>query len=104
MRKKNSASVFCLEDEEMNCKQGDLAMVVRVSHAVNNWALGQIVRCVSYEKLSDIDGWRLEEGITHADSTLEWYWIADFCLRPIRDNEGEDEILRIAGIPGEVSA
>ena len=28
----------------------------------------------------------------------------DFCMRPIRDNDGEDEILRIAGKPEVIHA
>jgi hypothetical protein len=31
-------------------------------------------------------------------------FLLDSCLRPIRDQDGEDEILRIAGKPQEVTA
>ena len=88
---------------KLNCKPGDLAMVVRVTHKEAEWILGRVVRCVRLEVLGGRAGWMLEEGVTHPETVFEWHWIADDCLRPIRDQDGEDEMLRIAGLPHEVA-
>lgn len=90
----------------MNCKQGDLAVIVK-SAAGNE---GKIVTCV---RLLGSMQWRHPDGRMHSCSTWEidgvikgWSWqmsntIADDQLRPIRDNDGEDEMLRIAGLPNK---
>lgn len=89
----------------MNCKPGDLAVIVNSEDTPK--AVGSIVRCIKYEpghngrpawiidknfgdRISD-DGRRLIIG----------NWFADFCLRPIRDQDGEDEMIRIAGKPNK---
>ena len=90
----------------MNCKQGDLAIIVR-SWAGNE---GKIVRCVKFIPLVV---WINPDG----SADREPGWIADVTtincagmpgnkfmdsqLRPIRDQDGEDEMLRIAGKPTE---
>lgn len=89
---------------KLNCKPGDLAMVVRVTNRENEWMLGHIVRCAQFEALRGRSGWILEDGLTHSGTVFEWFWVADDCLRPIRDQDGEDEMLRIAGLPNVVAA
>ncbi|MFA5898103.1 MAG: hypothetical protein WC829_03200 [Hyphomicrobium sp.] len=88
----------------MNCKPGDLAIIVR-SEAGN---LGKIVRCI---KVLRNEFWTGPSLGTRMTATLEidiplasWdgvvsNHIADDQLRPIRDNDGEDEMIRIAGLP-----
>ena len=93
----------------MNCKQGDLAIIVRS----NSGHEGKILRCVKFlpqhhwrsPDLSTFfeDGWETD---THLKS-----WAGDVhCnypdsqLRPIRDQDGEDEMLRIAGKPERMTA
>ena len=88
----------------MNCKQGDWAIVVH-SVAGNE---GKIVRCV---RLVGNELWVGPDGIAELSATWELdrhlrnfggdltNRCMDKQLRPIRDNDGEDEILRIAGRP-----
>ena len=85
----------------MNCKQGDLAVIVR-SVAGNE---GKIVRCVRFignEVASMGDGisiyamWHVEPPIN------DWRGFAksvcaDAFMRPLRDSDGEDEVLRLVG-------
>ena len=94
----------------MNCKQGDLAIVV-CSVSSNE---GKIVRCVKLHTLPhgfDADGrwqdqpigarWVIEPTLP-VDRGDYSYTIADAYLRPIRGTEGQDEMLRIAGVPATV--
>ena len=93
----------------MNCKPGDLAIIVK-SHAGNE---GKIVRCIKY---IGKQYWELPNGqitLSHTwetDSLTKGYEgglsprIQDELLRPIRDNDGEDEMLRIAGLPQKETA
>lgn len=90
----------------MNCKQGDLAVIVR-SYAGNE---GKIVRCVrlSYAPCLLPGGALIERcPLWETDAVLlgcsgrSDEFVPDFQLRPIRDNDGEDEMLRIAGLPNK---
>ena len=91
----------------MNCKPGDLAVIVR-SFAGNE---GKIVRCIEVVQSHDFSGlsvlggprWLIDRpvplllcGFTRT--------VADAALRPIRPNDGEDETLTWAGKPNEVTA
>lgn len=85
----------------MNCKPGDLAVIVR---AISEWQhVGKIVRVLRLVELEGENCWRTEPELRTADGR---YWIGwrDRNLRPIRDSDGEDEMLRIAGKPQEVNA
>ena len=92
----------------MNCKPGDLAVIVMAGPKTQHH-LGKIVRVVSAHtgrsvKLRDLPHWDyVEPKLKHLDGT-EIDWIHDMCLRPIRNNDGEDEMLRITGKPQEISA
>lgn len=89
----------------LNCKQGDLAVIVR-SFAGNH---GRIVRCVEYIGVLGwrYDGyvptWRIDRELVTEGGTRSAE-IPDWQLRPIRDNDGEDEILRLVGKPETVGA
>jgi hypothetical protein len=84
----------------MNCKQGDLAVIVR-SVAGNE---GAVVTCL---ELVGRPAWYMKElpgPIWRVDRILRGKLfntdkVADIQLRPLRDSDGEDEILRIAGRP-----
>lgn len=77
----------------MNCKPGDLAVVVGAFN--NTKFIGCIVRC----KKSFFNVKRGEYG-WQVDRNLGGYvGIADKHLKPIRDNDGEDESLTWAGKP-----
>jgi hypothetical protein len=89
----------------MNCKQGDLAIFV--NNSAGN--IGKIVRCLELDlSTRDVDGkrwistprWKTDQVFKATDGS----WInsaADVHLRPIRDNDGQDEMIRIAGLPLE---
>jgi hypothetical protein len=88
----------------MNCKPGDLAVLVR-SMSGNE---GRIVRCVRYLGVipyvvgPDAASWEIDppipslQGGTTDTAPDDW-------LRPIRDNDGDDETLQWAGKPEEVA-
>ena len=87
----------------LNCKKGDLAVIVN-SAAGNE---GKIVRCLDYIGLCEwdhIDGvrlnetWRIDQKLPPFDG-FDDDTIEDHRLRPLRDSEGEDEVLRLVGKP-----
>ena len=82
----------------MNCKQGDLAIIVR-SLAGNE---GKIVRCLrpATKGYYTFHGprWRIDR-ILPDDFGGTIQSVADCALRPIRDQPGTDEMVRIAGLP-----
>lgn len=91
----------------MNCKPGDLAVIVNAQVLSN---IGKILTVTRYERNvlmkdgSRMDGWRFEgpylPGLFGGRANI----VEDDALRPIRDNDGEDEILRIAGYPHKETA
>jgi hypothetical protein len=87
----------------MNCKKGDLAIVV--SRTTNAGKIGRCVRRYDGPWAYGVGpGWILEGPVLHEPSgrRKRINAVADEWLRPIRDNDGEDEMLRIAGKPREV--
>lgn len=91
---------------KLNCRQGDLAIIVK-SYAGNE---GKIVRCLSpwnggfIMPNGDVifaDGWVIDLllPVRHGIYARR---IQDSQLRPLRDSDGEDEMLRIAGKPEEL--
>jgi hypothetical protein len=94
----------------MNCQQGDLAVFVR-SWAGNE---GKVVRCVRFmgmQKFVGLNGpgieehpaWEIDRDLPTRSGRMQRVAL-DTQLRPLRDNDGEDEILRFAGKPHEVTA
>lgn len=87
----------------MNCKQGDLAIVVRVSPGNSNWMIGRIVVCKALDCARGRLGWEMEEPLWEpAPSINGWRYIDDFCLLPIRscDADVQDESLSWLPVPG----
>jgi hypothetical protein len=80
----------------MNCKQGDLAVVIKSNFEPKY--IGSIVKCVQLSNSFDEPGWIVEPQLGN------WGEIADGILRPIRPNEGEDETLTWAGKPHKETA
>ena len=90
----------------MNCKPGDLAIVVRGEPENNGimlrvhefdpadctWTFSDASRPITVFLGSCKDGF----ASCTADGNA---WVLDCELMPIRDNDGEDEMLRIAGLP-----
>lgn len=91
----------------MNCKQGDLAVVVGIPTGKVSREIGKIVKCKSLTKSwAGVDCWILEDPIPapYLGPRIMLLAVADQDLRPLRGDPGEDEILRIAGKPQEVTA
>lgn len=98
----------------MNCKQGDLAIYVGEAVFAVEFCTGikmpivregMIFSCMAPAIVMGKPGWEID--MRHVN--LVWtsgrtfetdVWaISDDCLRPIRDSEGEDEVLRLVGRP-----
>lgn len=103
----------------MNCNPGDLAVVVGASCKRN---LGRIVQCVRlhndvwhdidgvlFDRASDGPSWVVDpplesEFVVGAVGSTQCFVCEDRHLRPIRDNDQQDETLTWAGKPQEVAA
>lgn len=85
----------------MNCREGDLAVIVRARFADNIGKIVRVLRLVSERDAVPWPGmprgvlWAVTDGRETKISPDSW-------LRPIRDQPGEDEMLRIAGAPAEL--
>ena len=96
----------------LNCKQGDLAIIVR-SQLGNAGRVVTCLRIASPENLRETFGSTMEKHglIWRIDTPVKWSnWVrgvvevpfmADEVLRPLRDSEGEDEMLRLVGKPAD---
>jgi hypothetical protein len=93
----------------MNCKPGELAVVVRGSIG-----LGAVIRCIrllgTFAPFEPIKvagrGWHCSVSggqVWEVEHPL-FATASDSCLRPIRDNDGDDETLAWAGKPEKVTA
>lgn len=95
----------------MNCKPGDLAVIVH-SHFADT--IGMLCLVTSQYDIDEDGGWcwacRVSRAVSweHEDTGEVVLgrngMIPDSWLRPIRDSDGEDQMLRIAGKPQEVTA
>jgi hypothetical protein len=84
----------------MNCKQGDLAIIVEGTQA------GNIVRCVSrydgpWASVPYAPGWVVDRHLVNSRGFLQDR-VGDCALRPIRGTDADDETLQWAGKPREV--
>lgn len=94
----------------MNCKQGDLAVIVR---SVTGSNLGKVVRCLSYAgevyalrpegTFGPFPRWKIDRELPGWDGVSRPY-VFDKNLRPLRDNDGDDETLARASKPEQVTA
>jgi hypothetical protein len=78
----------------MRCRVGDLAVIVRARKAPK-W-LGKVVRVV--RPFPGLDSWITEP------MPAGFVSVFDHSLRPIRDQDGEDEMLRLVGLPQKGTA
>jgi hypothetical protein len=76
----------------MNCRPGDLAVVVAGSPAAN---VGKVIRVV---ELDDGLHWTYEGRLLGHFGTPAKV-VADDCLRPLRDSDGQDETLSWKEVP-----
>jgi len=87
----------------MKCKPGDLAIIVNGGD-FSKIHIGKIVRCIKIMPSDEgINGWETEPEleVKVGDDIHCILWI-DYHLRPIRDSDKEDEMLRIVKITEEV--
>ncbi len=85
----------------MNCKPGDLAIVVSAFNPVN---LGRILHISSFA--GEVSGWGGTDR-WHFDGAAPLigvkgscsYTVKDSCIRPIRDNPDQDETLTWLDVP-----
>ncbi len=79
----------------MRCRVGDLAVVTEIEDAGTRF-LGQIL---TVTRLSNNypDAWQTEPRLYAPNGRI--YDIADGCLRPIRDQPGQDETLTWKALP-----
>lgn len=82
----------------MNCKKGDLAIVVNAK-GKNVEHIGKIVKCVNpFPHGHPIPAWIVEPQLGNL------VLAEDCCLKPLRNTKKQDEMLRIAGKPEKVNA
>lgn len=91
--------------DAVNCKKGDLAVIVR-SFSGNDGVLVTCLSCsVRISAYPDGDRrvpvWRVDRQLMDYMGRFDNY-VPDDQLRPIRDSDGADEMLRIAGRPREL--
>lgn len=84
----------------MNCKQGDVAIVVR-SYTGREGAIVEVKRWIG-ESWTSQEGW--VQDIWLVDCNGKGWMARDSQLRPIRDGEQPDELLTRIGKPETVSA
>ena len=93
----------------MNCKPGDLAVMVR-SAASNHGLIVSCLKIATDKEMIDCGfdfrntpAWVVDRKIISNHGTLINI-VPDSFLRPIRDNPGDDETLTWAGKPEHVAA
>ena len=84
----------------MNCKQGDLAIVVQSKTGPEH--VGKIIKlgAATDIRFYNIPGWRIDG----APIGGRFWCVADRCVRPIRDQPGDDETLEWSVKPQGVTA
>lgn len=95
----------------MNCKPGDLAVIVMCPRGTEHLR-GRVLRLTAPMAMPQAPGvsvdttvaWGYEGPLMHAACGLAIRWVNDCCVRPIRDNGGDDETLAWASKPNEVMA
>ena len=82
----------------MNCKQGDMAVVALIWREEDTWMLGRIVRCEQFKPTIYGEPAWLTDPLIGPDGK-RWTLARDECLRPIRDQDGDDETLAWKDVP-----
>ena len=83
----------------MNCKPGDLAVIVGASIAREH--VGKVVRCVRYVEF-DGPAWEIDPRLPNMRTGNEYWCVADHRLRPIRPDGITDEEVRDLYLPKPV--
>ena len=82
----------------MNCKPGDLAVIVGPTKPFNEHLLGRVVRVTAVSFIDNGEGktWCYEKPLLELRGQYAGWRvevIEDRVLRPIRDNDGQDQTL-----------
>ncbi len=79
---------------KLNCKPGDLAVIVSAKDARN---IGKIIEVLELLDFSFGPAWTFKGGVPDAERRM----VMDYCLRPIRDPGGDavDETLTWLPVP-----
>jgi hypothetical protein len=85
----------------VNCKPGDLVILLSAANAAMKKYVGTI-RTVKCACMVHKNSWDLEPPVI-GQNGLEASW-SDDTMRPIRDQDGTDEMIRIAGLPHKETA
>lgn len=85
----------------MNCKPGDLAVIVRSKKG----HLGKLVHVLCIDREDRLGTWEVKPlWNIKLPSGKKYFYIPDSQLKPIRPNDGQDETLTWAGKPEQVTA
>lgn len=84
----------------MNCKDGDLAIIVR--SADNPEFIGSILRVADCHETEFGAGWMICDNA--ALLKRGFFHILDQCLRTIRDSDKQDEMLSIVNLKEKVKS
>ena len=89
----------------MNCRPGDLAIIVRVECASEQWFIGRIVRCVAAFQRLGGTCWTIETPLYGPDGT-KYTAAFDRSLKPLRDpgDDARDESFSWCPAPENVTA
>lgn len=74
----------------MNCKPGDLAVVIKTEDTEKAGTVDKVVRVQSHFRIQGVDYWKLAQAVKGRGS-LMFEGLADHILRPIRD-PGDDAV------------
>ncbi len=87
----------------MNCKPGGLAIVVG-GGPDDKRTIGSVIKLTRIDPNWHSPAWEYEEPFVLDDYGFKVLAFAYSFLRPIRDNDGEDETLTWAGKPESINA
>ena len=83
----------------MNCKPGDLAVIVRSERAPEH--IGKIVTCVRPHIFLGVECWEITPTLKNSTGGTAYWAVPDRQLRPIRDpgDDAQDETLEWLPVP-----
>jgi hypothetical protein len=91
----------------MNCKQGDMAVVVHRRYSWDGWRIGHIAKCVEpdFHPITKEPAWVIDPPLISPTGEVHDA-IIDAILRPIRDpgDDATDEVVQRIGKPEGVTA